>query len=125
MLIMIGPSPTAKKLKELMRSKGLIVREISAITDIPHGTISSWFSGRANFDMSKPAHRTYAGQIAKAIGCDIKEVISDADLEPPKSSPLAGINLLDILLDVIENPQSPAEQKRTAKQTIREWLKQI
>ena len=103
----------------------MTVREVSDMSSIPHGTISSWFSGRSQLDLSKPAHRTYARQIADAIGCDLDTLINESSNEPVRKNPLAGIHLLDILLDVTENPQSPAEQKRTAKQTIREWLRQI
>ena len=46
------------------------------------------------------------------------------DSPKPGPAPLAGVHLLDILLDVIENPQAPKEQKATAKAMIREWVKE-
>lgn len=94
---------------------------------IPYGTLASWFSGRTWLDASKPSHRESVLRVCEAIGINSEKVLalSDVDTALPKRTPLAGLNLLDILLDVIENPQTPKQQKEIAKQTIREWLKEV
>ena len=106
-----------------MKQKGMTISELAEKSGIPRGTISSWFTGRTWLDISKPRHRGQAADMCEALGLDLKEVVEGEYAELPAQHPLGGLQLVDILLDVVEDPSQTAEKKRYARATIREMVR--
>ena len=119
------PSPAAECIRAVMKEKGLKVQDIADATEIPYGTLSSWFSGRSVLDPMKKAHKEYIASISKAIDVDAS-VITGSVSESTKAYRVSpGKEVLEILLTTIESQTAPRQQKEDAKAIIREWLKDV
>lgn len=91
------PKFSIEKLHEVKNSKGLTLKEISEITQIPHSTISKIFGG-----FNKNPSIEAVQKIANALECGIDDFIEYE--QQPKSAYFTDRQTGRIAQDIYENP---------------------
>jgi lambda repressor-like predicted transcriptional regulator len=105
-----------------VRLKGWTITGLAAELDENRSTVNSWLHSR-KYDPARGQDRKIVERVCAVIGVPPDQIWTTQEV--PAMPPPVDHNILEILLDLLEDPNAPKEKKRAARSTIMNWLKNL